>query len=114
MNKENKSDMIFAACIIAAACIFFYYILGISGALSIFGIALIFCFPTYMILRNFDIDSEEKILLSFFIGIGIFTPISYWIGMFISFRIAIFISIAILAGIGLLMQKYMNHSQNKT
>ncbi len=113
MKQETKNSLIFASCMIAVSCAFFYFIFGISGALSILGITLIFLFPTYMILQNFNIDAEEKIVLSFFIGIGIFTPVAYWIGMIISFRIAIFISIIILAATGILIKIFRKTSPDK-
>ena len=110
MNQEDKNSIIFVTLIFALMCAFFYFILGRSGALSFFGIVLMFVFPTYIIINNFEMDPEEKIMFSFFIGIGIFTPVAYWIGMFISFRISLFVSMAILIGLGIFLKKFRKTS----
>jgi apolipoprotein N-acyltransferase len=85
---------------------FFYFILGFSGMLSALGIILLFIVPLYLILDNFDLTQDEKIIFSFFIGVGIFPAITYWLGMFISFRIAILITFIVLIVTGYLIKKY--------
>ena len=82
--------------VVAVILIFFYFILGIPGMLAVLGIMLLFIVPTYFILDNFELDQDEKIVFSFFMGTGIFPSIAYWIGMIISFRIAIFITFVVM------------------
>lgn len=75
---------------------FFYLILGISGMMSILGMLLFFVVPGYIILGNFNFGNDERLVISFFIGVGIFPAIAYWLGMFVSFRISIFIALILL------------------
>ena len=58
-----------------------------------------------MILDNFNLDQDEKIIFSFFIGVGIFPAIVYWLGMIISFRLAILITFAVLIVVSYLVRK---------
>ena len=106
MKLPDKENMAFIGILIAVILIFFFYILGFSGAMSALGIILIFVLPTYFILNNFKLDNDEKIVFSFFIGVGIFPSIAYWIGTFISFKLSIFITFLILLGVGFLVKKF--------
>ena len=101
MKIPEKDDAIFAIIVLVAVSVFSYFILGVSGMLSSIGIILLFIFPVYFILNNFNLKQDEKIVLSFFIGVGILPAFAYWIGLFISFRLSILLSfiILIIAGI---------------
>lgn len=104
---ENKiKNFGFFGIILLAALLFFYFMLGFSAAMSVLGIVLLFIVPMYLILNNFNLEQDEKIIFSFFIGIGIFPSIAYWLGMLISFRVAIFLTFVLLAGAGVLMKKF--------
>ena len=87
--KLDKESMAFIGIAAALMLAFFFYILGASGLMSALGIILIFILPTYSILNNFNLDNDEKIVFSFFIGVGIFPSIAYWLGTLISFKISI-------------------------
>jgi|SRR3989344_2082076 len=100
MSLPKNEDFGFIGIVIALILVFFYFILGISGAMSALGIMLFFTVPSYIILGNFDLSHEEKIVFAFFIGVGIFPSIVYWLGMFISFKIAIFITFVLLVAAG--------------
>ena len=106
MKLPNKEDMAFIGILAIIVLIFFYAILGFSGMMSILGIALIFIAPTYLIFNNFELDTDEKIVFSFFIGVGIFPSIAYWLGTIISFRLSIFITFGLLIGIGFIIKKF--------
>ncbi len=106
MKLPDKENIIFVGILVVVILIFFYYILGFSGAMSALGIILIFILPTYLILNNFDLDTDEKVIFSFFIGVGIFPSIAYWLGTLISFRLSIFITFLILLGVGFLVRKF--------
>ena len=96
----------FIGIIIAAILLFFYFILGFSGMLAALGHILLFIVPIYFILNNFDLAQDEKIVFSFFLGVGIFPSLVYWPANFISFRISIFISFVILIVVAYLVRKY--------
>ena len=101
-NFKQIGFVLLAAALILA---FFYFVLGFSGMMTALGIMLLFMLPTYLILNNFDLEQDEKIIFSFFIGVGIFPAITYWLGMLISFRIAIFITFAILVTASFIIRK---------
>lgn len=105
MNLPKIENLGFIGIMIVVILAFFYFILGLSGMMSILGIILLFIVPTYLILDNFSLGQDEKIVFSFFIGVGIFPSITYWLGMIISFRIAIFITFIILVVTSLLVRK---------
>lgn len=90
-----------------ALIIFSYLLLGFSGAMAVFGIMLLFVLPMYLILDNFNLNQEEKIVFSFFLGIGIFPAIAYWLGMVISFKAAILVTFLVLTAAGVFMRKYL-------
>ena len=101
----DKEDLGFFGILVLAIAAFFYYILGFSGMMSALGIVLLFFVPTFLIINNFRLEQDEKIVFSFFIGVGIFPSIAYWLGMLISFKIAIFATFAILLGIAFTIKK---------
>lgn len=107
MKLPDKENMAFIGILTAIILIFFYYILGFSGAMSALGIGLIFIIPTYFILNNFELDGDEKIIFSFFVGAGIFPAISYWLGIFMSFKIAVFITFVVLLVVAYVVRKYL-------
>ena len=106
MKIPDTKNMAFIGVLLAIVLVFFYNILGTSGMMAVLGIILLFMVPTYFILDNFELDQDEKIVFSFFIGTGIFPAITYWLGMLISFRIAIFITFVILIAAGYLTKKF--------
>lgn len=102
-NFKQTGFVLLAAALILA---FFYFVLGFSGMMTILGIMLLFMLPTYLILNNFDLEEDEKIIFSFFIGIGIFPAIVYWLGMLISFRIAIFVAFVLFIATSFIIKKF--------
>jgi len=104
MNLKKETIILLITGIIFTL-IFFYAVLGIAGTMAILGIVLLFVFPTYTILNNFKLDTDEKLVLSFFIGIGIFPSITYWIGTIISLKLSIFITLTLILTIGYLIKK---------
>lgn len=92
--------------ILIVAMAFFYFILGLDGMMSVLGIFLLFIAPMYFILGNFGLEEDEKLIFSFFIGVGILPSSAYWTGLFISFKIAILVSFVILIITGFLIKAY--------
>jgi|TARA_Y100000310_G_C20703189_1_gene831999 apolipoprotein N-acyltransferase len=96
MKFPKIENLGFIGIIATVILVFFYFILGFSGMMAVLGIILLFIVPFYLILDNFDLSQDEKIVFSFFIGVGIFPAIVYWLGMIISFSLAILIIFAVL------------------
>ena len=95
-----------AAVIGVITLIFFTALFGIAGARTIIAIPLFFFLPFYLILNNFDLPAGEKIVFSFFIGLGIFSSFVYYIGLLVSsVRIAIVITFVILIAAAFLIKK---------
>ena len=105
MNFPKIENLGFIGIIVGVILVFFYFILGFSGMMAALGIILLFIVPFYLILDNFNLGQDEKIIFSFFIGVGIFPAIVYWLGMIISFRLAILITFAVLIVVGYLVRK---------
>jgi len=106
MKLPKVENLGFIGVIVAVILSFFYFILGFSGMMSILGIILLFIVPIYLILDIFDLGQDEKIVFSFFIGVGIFPSLVYWPGTIISFRMAILVTFIVLIVVGFLVRKY--------
>lgn len=108
MKLPNVENIGFIAVMVAIVLVFFYLILGFSAALSVLGIILLFIVPVYLILNNFDLGQDEKIVFSFFLGVGIFPSLAYWLGIFISFRLSILITFSVLLIVAYLTKKFLH------
>lgn len=106
MKLPKIENIGFIGIVVIIILLFFYFILGFSGMMTALGIIVLFILPMYLILDNFDLSQDEKIVFSFFIGVGLFPAIAYWLGMLISFRIAIFITFIVLIVAGYLVKKF--------
>ncbi len=85
---------------------FFLVLFGITGARTIIAIPLFFFLPFYLILNNFELPAGEKIVFSFFIGLGIFSSFVYYISILVSsVRIAIAITFVILIAAAFLIKR---------
>jgi len=91
--------------IIAAILLFSLALFGFSGLRTIGGVIVFFFVPFYLILDNFKIESGEKIVFAFFIGLGLFSAVVYYLGIFMSLRLAAGIVFVVLSGAGFLIKK---------
>lgn len=105
MKGVNKENMVFGSVMLLAIALFFYMILGFAGAVSALAIILVFLIPTYFIFDNFSLETDEKLVFSFFVGVGVFPSIAYWLGLFVSFKLAIVVTFAVLIAAGFLIKK---------
>ena len=104
---ESKSEkLIFAGIAFAIITLFSLVFLGTAGLRTTIGFCIFVFAPFYFILDSFALKESEKIIYSIFLGLIIFTSMSYWIGFFISFKASIFVSFAILILIRLLIRKF--------
>ncbi|MFH1317240.1 MAG: hypothetical protein ABII01_07000 [Candidatus Woesearchaeota archaeon] len=76
MKIDNTTFNIGLALIIA---VFSLVTFGLTGLLTIIIIFLFFILPFYIILKNTDLEKDEKLFLPFFIGIGLFSTITYYL-----------------------------------
>ena len=106
MKLPKVENLGFIGIIIAVILAFFYFILGFSGMMAVLGIILFFIAPIYFILDNFELGQDEKLIFSFFLGVGIFPSLVYWPGLFISFRLSSSIAFVVLIVVGSLVRRY--------
>ncbi len=93
--------------ILVLILLFSFILFGFTGVKVIGGAILLFFLPFYLILDNFDIELWEKIVFSFFIGIGIFPTFVYYLGIvFNSIRIAIVVTFVLLIGAGFVLKRF--------
>ena len=105
--EEKLKDNQFAILMFLIAAAFFFVLLGLAGLRTFLGFVFLFFLPTYLIFRNFDIESEEKIAFSFLVGLGLFPTFVYYLGLLISsMRWSIAISFVLLMAIGIAFTKY--------
>jgi len=101
--KIGKREIIIG--LIVLILLFFLILFGITGVRTILG-TLLFLIPCYLILNNFNLELDEKIIFSFFIGIGFFSTFVYWLGLIIgSLRISTVIVFFVLVLIGFLIKR---------
>jgi len=106
MNLPKIENLGFIGIVIVIILFFFYVILGFSGMMAVLGHILLFIVPIYLILDNFDLKQDEKLVFSFFIGVGIFPSLVYWPATIISFRLSILISFILLLIVAYLVRKF--------
>src|SRR3989338_4339185 len=100
---ENRG---FIGISVAVILLFFYLMLGFSAMTAVLGIIILFIAPIYLVLDSFDLEQDEKLVFSFFLGAGIFPSIVYWMALFISFRASILITFAVLIAAGYAARKF--------
>jgi hypothetical protein len=106
MKLPKVENLGFIGIVVGVILALFYFILGFSGMMAILSIMLLFIVPIYFILDNFDLGQDEKIVFSFFIGVGIFPSLVYWPATIISFRLSILITFIVLVVVGMLVRKF--------
>ena len=108
MNLPKIENLGFIGIMGVIIPIFFYFILGFSAMIAVLGIILLFFVPMYLIIDNFKLGQDEKIVFSFFLSVGIFPAITYWLGILLSFRISILITFIVLLVTAYLVRKLLN------
>ena len=51
---------------------------GVTAIRLIAGMVLLYFLPSYLILRSFDLEEDERIFLSFFLGFGLFSVVVFY------------------------------------
>lgn len=104
--KIRLGDKVTVGIILVLIALFSFIFLGFIGFKVIFGILIVFFLPFYLIFDNFNLSTGEKVTFSFFIGLGIFPAIVYWLGVFISFKLAVLIAFVLLIVIMFLVKRF--------
>lgn len=104
--KIKLGNKITVLIILGLIALFSFVFLGFTGFKVLFGMLLVFFLPFYLILDNFNLSRSEKVIFSFFIGVGIFPAIAYWLGVFMSFRLAILVVFVFLVSVSILLKRF--------
>ncbi len=94
--KLNNKKLLMGT--IAVISLFFLIFFKFTGLRLLLGIIFIFILPVYLILDYLKFSSLERIIYSFFLGMGIIPTLVYYMGLVISFRLSIIIALIILFG----------------
>ena len=106
MGKINNEMRNIGALLVSLAALLagVYSFLGFTGVMTMAGIFIFWFVPSYLILLNFEISMEEKVILSFFLAIIVISSLVYWSSFAISFRISIYIAAGLLILAGILLR----------
>ena len=85
--------------------IFSLFVFGMMGFRTIIGILLLFLISFYFILKKTALTEDEKVMFSFFLSIGFFPAIVYYLGLFVGVRKAIIVTFVILLAAGIIINK---------
>ena len=82
------------------------FLFGIKGILALGGMVVLFVLPFYLIMSNLDLDTEESIILSLFLGIAFFALFVWYMNRLIpSLKWSVIIVSLVLYGIGIIWRK---------
>lgn len=82
----------FVAALLTAA-----YYFGIAGARTLAGLALFFFLPFYLILGRVKIEADERVFFAFFLGLGLFSAVVFYVGRLVPhYRLAVAIAFVLL------------------
>ncbi len=105
MEKAKLGNKGLLVVIALALLLFFYILFGFKADLFLISIILV-AVPFYLILSLFELNESEKIIFSVFIGIGLFSSLTYWLGfLFSSLKIAASATFVLLIVYWFLMKK---------
>ncbi len=90
-----------AASLIAAAFLF-----GMTGARTVAAMVIFFLIPFYLLLGKLNIEADEKVFFAFFIGLGFFSAIVFYMGRIIpSFRASVAVAFVLLVLLPFVLKK---------
>lgn len=85
---------------IALALIFAFALFNIVGVRVVSGMLIIFFLPFYLVVRSLNLENDEKIFFSFFLGLGLFALLVMYLNKLIpSMRLTmavVFVALVIL------------------
>jgi len=105
LNNELKTRLVFISLMILVILIFSFAIFGMAGARVFIGIILI-TMPFFLFLNNFDMAEGEKYVFSILLGVTIFPSLTYILGLLMSFRISMVITLITLILLVFVFKKF--------
>src|SRR3989338_8074078 len=87
---------------------------GFAGFRTIIAVALIFVMPPLFVLKNSNLDIEEKIFFSLFIGLGLFALLAWSINWILpSFKLSVIAAFALVAAAAFFLPLILSKLQKK-
>ena len=81
--------------------VFAFILFGLAGFRVIVALAILFVAPVLVLLRSVNLDFDEKVFFSLFIGIGLFPLLVWYINQALpSFRVSIVAALSVAAAAG--------------
>jgi len=91
--------------ILIAILLFSFMVYGTSGTKVVLTVLVLFFLPFFLILNNFDFTLGEKIMFAFFMSMGTYSTLVYWIGFITgSLKVSAIVSALLLIGIAYLIK----------
>ncbi len=101
ISSRNVALAGLAASLMAAAFLF-----GTTGARTVAAIVVFFFLPFYLILRKLSIEADEKVFFAFFIGLGLFSAVVFYVGRIVpSFRLSVAVAFILLLLLPFILKK---------
>ena len=96
LNKLGLGIVPLVAAAVVSAILF-----GLAGLASMFIMILLFFLPVFLIINNLDLGTDEKIFFSIFIGLAMFSLVTWYINRVIySLRISAIVAFLLLVLLG--------------
>ena len=97
--------------VLLAYLLFFFIAFAVKGLLFILFFGILFILPTYLVLRKFSLEEDERLVLAFVLGLGIFPSLVYYVGFVTgSLKVAALVIFVLFLGTGFLLGKIKKHS----
>jgi uncharacterized membrane protein len=94
--------------------IFAFAMFNIVGLRVVAGMLLIFFLPFYLVIRNLKIDDDEKIVFSFFLGLGLFGLLVMYLNKLIpSMRLTMAVVFVALCVLGIVLGFYRKRRDHR-
>lgn len=110
--KFGTKELIILVLLISA--IFFFWAYRWTGIRLFVGIILLYILPFYIFLDSFDLTLEEKLIFSFFIGLGMVSLTVYYLTkILISLRVSIIVCFLLLLISSLVFRYFYKKRKDK-
>lgn len=97
-----------------AVAIYAAALFGFAGFRTILGFAALFILPVFFVVWKTDLDVEEKIFFSLFIGLGLFGLLIFMINSLLpSFRASVIASLLVAAAAGIIWPKIVKKAKKE-
>jgi uncharacterized membrane protein len=113
--KDIFRDNIFFITLTISILLLFSIFFGAEGLRLVLGLLIFIFLPPYIVITCFEFDQIEKIIFSFFIGLGLFPTFVFYIAIPLSsMKLSILVSFILLLSFALIFsRKYKIYKEKK-